>query len=170
LLKGAATAIPSGVHRGLEQATGAKHSQDSWDKYLDQFKALYGDHPAIAAMKLYVDGMCAQAALDMLRTFADPLMDALSGNRKKATAEFEYLPKDLAEDIVGPGWSSVTINMLDLITGEAKALMAPEAKQATNAERAFVRWLESEFPSTRLIPGMETPAKKPASRLTAPPF
>ena len=154
-----------------KQATGAKHQKDSWDRYLDQFKALYGDHPAIAAMKVYIDGMAAQTALDMLRTFADPLLDALASNKQKARTELEYLPKDLAEDVIGPGWSSVTVNMLDLITGEGKALMAPEAKQATDAERAFVRWLESEFPSVKLIPGMETTAaKKPSGRLTAPPF
>ena len=177
LLKGAAAAIPSGVHRGMEQGKGlvtgtpVQHQKDSWDKYLDQFKALYGDHPAIAAMKVYIDGMAAQTALDMLRTFADPLLDALASNKQKARTELEYLPKDLAEDVIGPGWSSVTVNMLDLITGEGKALMAPEAKQATDAERAFVRWLESEFPSVKLIPGMETTvAKKPSGRLTTPPF
>lgn len=171
LLKGASSAIPSGVHRGIEQGAGAQHKQDSWDKYLDQFKALYGDHPAIAAARIYVDGMAAQTALDMLRMVADPILDMASGAKQKARNEIDYLGKDLLEQQLGPGWSTILVHSVDLITGEAKAMMAPEAKQATDAERAFVRWLEGELPSIKLIQGMETTAKKPSSgRMTSPPF
>jgi hypothetical protein len=168
MMRGISAAVPSGVHRGIEQATGKDHQKDAWDRYIDQFKGLYGNHPAIAALKIYGDGLFAQAALDSLKMFVDPLMDVASGQLKKAGTEFEYMGFDAVEQILGPELSTLFWHTLLLGASEGKALTAKDP--AVAAERAFLRWLQGELPITRLIPGMETPSKKPASKLTAPPF
>lgn len=160
MLKATGAAIPSGVHRAGEQLAGKEHKEDAWDKFLAQFTALHGDHPIAAALKIYVDGMASQTALDYMRLLADPLLDMAADNKKKARTELRYLKDDVAEQVIGPAWTDLIVRTLEVITSEGTALMAKEGDKADSATRGFMRWLLSEVPAFKVIPGAEEAGQK----------
>jgi hypothetical protein len=168
MLKGASAAVPSGLHRAKDQAVAAytghpdKHKEDSWDRWLEQFKALYGKHPVVGAIKIYIDGVTSQYALDQVRIMADPLLDMANGDLKKAKGEMRFEKDDAIEAMIGPAYASV-LKLAKLFTYDL-TLASMDKKGAYHKEvEAYLKYLTSEVPSTKLIPGMETPKKANAS-------
>jgi hypothetical protein len=132
VLRGASAGARGFVHRGVEGLEGRKHKQDAWDKWFDEVKDAF-EHPSVAkAAQLYVDGLCAAWAWELVQRTLDPLLESWKGNKKKAGQEAAYLLPDILEHLIGSAYMSVVnvgnlgVDLFKVMNGEKHPEQRPE--------------------------------------------
>jgi len=157
MLQGAGAAVKGGTHRLAQFGMGKTHTEDAWDKWLAQFTGLK-DKPAAAFLKLYIDGICSQWALERTKRLADALFNITIGDKdhkKAAQAEGRYLLNDEIEQDIGPIWTDTVMRPIEFTGEEIEAGAGKPGTFVPRTERNIVRHSEEMVPLLRQEPHVE---------------
>jgi hypothetical protein len=144
------------VHKGFEGLSGHKHQPDSWDAYIANLKQTF-EHPEAAdLLKFIIDGYTLGYGWDTVRTVCNPFLDIAAGNLKKAGQEFEYLPADIAEHMVGPFYDDVfrTVEEAARI-GQIESGRKNPLQKPKKVKQSVGKYLEGQVPALRTFPPFE---------------
>jgi hypothetical protein len=140
MLQGASSGVKGGVHRLAQYGMGKTHTEDAWDKWLAQFTGLK-DKPAAAFVKLYIDGICSQWALERTKRMADALFNITIGDKaslKSAQAEGRYFLNDEIEQDIGPIWSDTVMRPIEFTGEEFEAAATSESQKLKGKPGSFL--------------------------------
>jgi hypothetical protein len=165
MLQGAGAAVKGGTHRLAQFGFNHPHTEDAWDKWLAQFKGLK-DQPAAAFLKLYLDGICSQWALERTKRFADALFNVAISNKdslKSAESAARYGWEDEVEQDLGPIWTDTVMRPILFTWEEIQAAAASKADKLKGKPGSFlprtgknvVRSAEEMVPLLRQEPHVE---------------
>jgi hypothetical protein len=139
ILQGTSAAAKGGVHRVAQWGMGKQHTEDSWDKYLSQFDGME-EHPAATFLKIYIDGICAQWALERTKRYADAFLNLAIDDKPsldKAKDMGTYLLEDEAEGTIGPMWTDTVLHPMKLTAEEIYALAISRERQLKGKPGSF---------------------------------
>jgi hypothetical protein len=166
MLQGVSSAAKGGVHRLAQYGLDRPHTEDAWDKWLSQFSGMK-DHPAATFLKLYVDGLCAQWALERTKRLADALFNLSIDDKpslKSAKDTGMYLLNDEVEQDIGPIWTDTVMRpFIDFPAAEIQSEAVSESQEHHGKPSSFwdrtgknvVRELRDTVPVLRQEPDVE---------------
>ena len=157
MLQGASAGVKGGTHRLAQFGLGRPHTEDSWDKWLAQFKDLK-DKDATAWLKLYIDGICSQWALERTKRFADAFFNLAIGSKdseKSAAATGRYLLNDEVEQDIGPIWTDTVMKPIEFTGEEIEAGAGKPGTFVPRTEKNVIRHTEELVPLLRQEPHVE---------------
>ena len=157
LLMGTGAGAKGIIHRGAEGLVGAPHHKDSWDAYIENLKTTFHDPSAVGLLKFIIDGYTLGFGWDMIRTITNPFLDLAAGNYKKAGKEFEYLPADIVEHLVGPFYDDVfkTIQEAGRL-GQIEAGRRNPGLKPEKIKQSVGKYVEGQVPALRQFPPYES--------------
>ena len=168
MLQATGAGVKAGVHRTGEKLRGKEHTEDSWDKWLAQFDDLKGNNKAAAFLKIYLDGICSQWALEREKRITDALMNAYLGHNKQVAATGRYGWDDEIEETLGPIWTDAT-RPIRFGYEEIEALGGKTGTFGKRTLRNVVRQAEETIPFLRGMPDVEEMSKAKKSTKWAVP-
>jgi GGDEF domain-containing protein len=172
MLQGTGAGAKHFVKAGFEKARGREHEEDSWDKWLAQFTDIK-DKPAAALLKIYIDGLCSQWALERTKRLADAMLNIAIGDKpslKSAKATGMYLLNDEIEQDIGPIWVDTVMRPIKFAGEEIEAGAGKAGTFVGKSFSNFVHNTMDAYPLLRNSPDIEDLTKKKATgSIYAPP-
>jgi hypothetical protein len=149
--------LKGGVHRLAQYGFNKPHTEDAWDKWLAQFTDLK-DKPAAAFLKLYIDGICSQWALERTKRLSDALFNIGMADKKSlksAQATGRYFLDDEIEQDIGPIWTDTVMQPMRFAGEEIEAGAGKPGTFVPRTEKNIVRHAEELSPLLRQEPHVE---------------
>jgi hypothetical protein len=165
MLQGASAGVKGGTHRLAQFGLGRPHTEDAWDKWLAQFTDLKSQGAA-AWLKLYIDGIASQWALERTKRLADAFFNIAIGDKvhlKTAEDAAKYLFPDEVEQDIGPIWTDVVMRPIEFGADELGAAATSKSQELQGKPGSFlsrtgknvVRGAEELSPLLRQEPHVE---------------
>jgi hypothetical protein len=147
--------------RMWEEMDASGQGPDAWSKWLGQFTDPE-QKSAAKFLKLYLDGICSQWALERTKRLADTLFNLSSddkASKKTAAATGRYLLNDEIEQDIGPIWTDVVMRPWQFAGEEIEAGAGKPGTFWPRTEKNLVRQAEELSPLLRQEPHIEEMVK-----------